>query len=162
MTQTVSLYERPGGLDAIWHRRGDRLGRHVGGAARQAADSAADVLEVILARMAVPGLGWCGPRTEHDEQLAHLHEHVLGLTPVRAEPGLRVVALGDGRHVSRRESCHRPKGHKRGIKGTDPNTGWRPGEGRSSRGPPPSVVARLLDLDSGLDASGSVQDRWRR
>ncbi len=49
--------------------------------------------------MDVTGLGWCGTRTEHDEQLADFYEHVLGLTPVRAGPGLRVFELGDGRHV---------------------------------------------------------------
>jgi hypothetical protein len=36
--------------------------------------------------MDVTGLGWCGTRTEHDEQLAHFYEHVLGLTAVRTEP----------------------------------------------------------------------------
>jgi hypothetical protein len=38
--------------------------------------------------MDVTGLGWCGTRTEYDEQLANFYEHVLGLTPVRAEPGI--------------------------------------------------------------------------
>jgi catechol 2,3-dioxygenase-like lactoylglutathione lyase family enzyme len=49
--------------------------------------------------MDVTGLGWCGTRTEHDEQLAHFYEHVLGLTAVRTEPGLRVFELPDGHHV---------------------------------------------------------------
>ncbi len=49
--------------------------------------------------MDVTGLGWCGTRTDHDEQLAHFYEHVLGLRPVHAEPGLRVYELPDGQHV---------------------------------------------------------------
>ena len=49
--------------------------------------------------MEVTGLGWCGTRTGHDEQLAHFYEHVLGLRPVHAEPGLRVFELPDGRNV---------------------------------------------------------------
>jgi hypothetical protein len=49
--------------------------------------------------MDVTGLGWCGTRTEHDQQLAHFYEHVLGLRPVHAEPGLRVFELPDGRNV---------------------------------------------------------------
>jgi len=53
----------------------------------------------ILAGMDVTGLGWCGTRTEHDQQLARFYEHVLGLRPVHSEPGLRVFELPDGRHV---------------------------------------------------------------
>jgi catechol 2,3-dioxygenase-like lactoylglutathione lyase family enzyme len=49
--------------------------------------------------MDVTGLGWCGTRTEYDQQLADFYEHVLGLAPVRAEPGLHVFELGDGRLV---------------------------------------------------------------
>ena len=49
--------------------------------------------------MDVTGLGWCGTRAEHDEQLAHFYEHVLGLRSEHAEPGLRVFGLLDGRHV---------------------------------------------------------------
>lgn len=49
--------------------------------------------------MDVTGLGWCGTRTEHDEQLAYFYEHVLGLRPAHAEPGLRVFELPDGRNV---------------------------------------------------------------
>lgn len=49
--------------------------------------------------MEVTGLGWCGTRTGHDEQLAHFYEHVLGLRPVHAEPGLQVFELPDGRNV---------------------------------------------------------------
>jgi hypothetical protein len=46
--------------------------------------------------MDVTGLGWSGTRTEHDQQLAHFYEHVLGLRPVHSEPGLRVFELPDG------------------------------------------------------------------
>jgi hypothetical protein len=56
-------------------------------------------LAAILAGMEVTGLGWCGTRTEHDEQLAQFYEHVLGLRPVHAEPGLRVFELPDGWNV---------------------------------------------------------------
>jgi hypothetical protein len=51
--------------------------------------------------MEVTGLGWCGTRTEHDQQLARFYEHVLGLRPVPGEnePGLRVFELPDGQHV---------------------------------------------------------------
>jgi catechol 2,3-dioxygenase-like lactoylglutathione lyase family enzyme len=56
-------------------------------------------LAAILAGMDVTGLGWCGTRTEHDEQLANFYEHVLGLRPVHAEPGLRIFELPDGRNV---------------------------------------------------------------
>lgn len=49
--------------------------------------------------MEVTGLGWCGTRTSHDDELGHFYERVLGLRPVRAEPGLRVFELPDGRHV---------------------------------------------------------------
>jgi catechol 2,3-dioxygenase-like lactoylglutathione lyase family enzyme len=51
--------------------------------------------------MEVTGLGWCGTRTEHDQQLADFYEQVLGLRPVPGEnePGLRVFELPDGRHV---------------------------------------------------------------
>lgn len=52
-----------------------------------------------MAGMDVTGLGWCGTRTEHDRQLAAFYEHVLGLRPVHAEPGLRVCELPDGRNV---------------------------------------------------------------
>lgn len=56
-------------------------------------------LAAILAGMDVTGLGWCGTRTERDEQLANFYEHVLGLRPVHAEPGLRIFELPDGRNV---------------------------------------------------------------
>jgi hypothetical protein len=49
--------------------------------------------------MDVTGLGWCGTRTEHNEQLAYFYEHVLGMRPAHAEPGLRVFELPDGRNV---------------------------------------------------------------
>ena len=49
--------------------------------------------------MDVTGLGWCGTRTSRDDELAHFYEHVLGLRPVHAEPGLRVFELPDGRNV---------------------------------------------------------------
>jgi hypothetical protein len=44
----------------------------------------------ILAGMEVTGLGWCGTRTEHDQQLADFYEHVLGWRPLPGEnePGL--------------------------------------------------------------------------
>jgi len=45
------------------------------------------------------GVVWCGIRTEHDKELAHFYEHVLGLPLVHAEPGFRVYELADGRHV---------------------------------------------------------------
>jgi len=50
----------------------------------------------MLAGMDVTGLGFCGTRTERHEQLANFYEHVLGLAPRRAEPGLRVFGLPDG------------------------------------------------------------------
>ena len=53
----------------------------------------------ILAGMDITGLGWCGTRTEQDQQLANFYEYVLGLRPVHAEPGLRVFELPDGHHV---------------------------------------------------------------
>jgi catechol 2,3-dioxygenase-like lactoylglutathione lyase family enzyme len=53
----------------------------------------------ILTCMDVTGLGWCGTRTDHDQQLARFYEHVLGLRPVYAEPGLQVFELPDGRNV---------------------------------------------------------------
>ena len=49
--------------------------------------------------MDITGLGWCGTRTSHDQQLARFYEHVLGLRPVHTQPGLRVFELPDGRHV---------------------------------------------------------------
>jgi len=49
--------------------------------------------------MGVTGLGWCGTRTSRDDELADFYEHVLGLRPVHAEPGLRVFELSDGRNV---------------------------------------------------------------
>jgi catechol 2,3-dioxygenase-like lactoylglutathione lyase family enzyme len=49
--------------------------------------------------MEVTGLGWCGTRTSRDDKPAHFYEHVLGLRPVHAEPGLRVFELPDGRNV---------------------------------------------------------------
>jgi catechol 2,3-dioxygenase-like lactoylglutathione lyase family enzyme len=61
--------------------------------------------------MDVIGLGWCGTRTEHDEQLAHFYQHVLGLRLVRAEPGLRVFALPDGRNVEVFGPLYQGRGH---------------------------------------------------
>ncbi len=49
--------------------------------------------------MDITGLGWCGTRTEDDEELARFYEHVLGLRRVLAEPGFWVFELPDGRHV---------------------------------------------------------------
>jgi len=53
----------------------------------------------ILADMDVTGLGWCGTRTDHDEELADFYTRVLGLQAVHAEPGLWVFKLPDGRNV---------------------------------------------------------------
>ena len=75
--------------------------RRTAGGAIAAEDARTTWRAAILAGMDVTGLGWCGTRTEHDQQLARFYEHVLGLRPVPGEnePGLRVFELPDGRHV---------------------------------------------------------------
>jgi catechol 2,3-dioxygenase-like lactoylglutathione lyase family enzyme len=49
--------------------------------------------------MQITGLGWCGTRTTHSDQLADFYEHVLQLPLVHQEPGFWVFELPDGRHV---------------------------------------------------------------
>ncbi len=49
--------------------------------------------------MRITGLGWCGTRTAHEEELARFYADVLDLPLVHEESGLRVYGLPDGRHV---------------------------------------------------------------
>ena len=49
--------------------------------------------------MRITGLGWCGTRTDHEDELARFYEDVLCLPLLHQEPGLRVYVLPDGGHV---------------------------------------------------------------
>lgn len=61
--------------------------------------------------MQITGLGWCGTRSAHAEELAAFYQHVLGLVPVHHEPGFWVFVLRDGTHVEVFDPAYPGKDH---------------------------------------------------